>query len=163
MKKEAKEIAMRRKQLKIRASRVSSGGLKLSDLAEQIKEGETVNVNVIIKADNQGSAEAVKSSLGKIDIKGVTVTVIRASAGTITENDITLARASNAIVYGFSVRPTAQVRDLAEREGVDIRLHRIIYALIEETELAMKGLLKPVMVEKRVTRSSRSQSNLESD
>ncbi|HKM02408.1 MAG TPA: translation initiation factor IF-2 [Bacilli bacterium] len=148
--KEAKEIAMRRKQLKIRASRVSSGGLKLSDLAEQIKDGETVNVNVIIKADNQGSAEAVKSSLGKIDIKGVTVTVIRASAGTITENDITLARASNAIVYGFSVRPTAQVRDLAEREGVDIRLHRIIYALIEETELAMKGLLKPVMVE-RVT------------
>jgi translation initiation factor IF-2 len=146
--KEAKEIANRRKQLKIKEARTSSGGLKLSDLAEQIQEGEIVNVNVIIKADNQGSAEAVRASLAKIDVKGVTVNVIRASAGTITENDITLAKASNAIVYGFNVRPTAQVRDLAEREGIDIHLHRIIYALIEETEQAMKGLLKPTLIEK---------------
>lgn len=146
--KEAKEIASRRKMAKISESRAGSGGLKLSDLAEQIEHGEIINVNVIIKADNQGSAEAVKASLAKINVEGVTVNVIRASAGTITENDITLARASNAIVYGFNVRPTAQVRDLAEREGVDIHLHRIIYALIEETEAAMKGLLKPTLVEK---------------
>ncbi len=146
--KEAKEIANRRKQVKINEARSNAGGLKLSDLAEQIQEGEIIPVNVIIKADNQGSAEAVKASLAKIDVKGVSVNVIRASAGTITENDVTLARASNAIVYGFNVRPTAQVRDLAEREGVDIHLHRIIYALIEETEQAMKGLLKPTLVEK---------------
>jgi len=146
--KEAKEIANIRKQMKIREARTSSGGLKLSDLAEKIKEGEIIPVNVIIKADNQGSAEAVKASLVKINVPGVNVNVIRASAGTITENDITLAKASNAIVYGFNVRPTAQVRELAEREGVDVHLHRIIYALIEQTELAMKGLLKPIMVEK---------------
>lgn len=146
--KEAKEIATRRKQAKIHDARVISGGLKLSDLAQKIEEGEIVTVNVIIKADNQGSAEAVRASLAKISVPGVTVNVIRASAGTITENDITLARASNAIVYGFNVRPTAQVRDLAEREGIDIHLHRIIYALIEETEAAMKGLLKPVLIEK---------------
>lgn len=146
--KEAKDIALRRKQAKISEARQGSGGLKLSDLADQIKAGELITVNVLIKADNQGSAEAVKASLAKINVPGVTVNVIRASAGTITENDITLAKASNAIVYGFNVRPTSQVRDLADREGVEIHLHRIIYALIEETEQAMKGLLKPEFVEK---------------
>jgi translation initiation factor IF-2 len=146
--KDAKEIAEKRRQEKIIADRKSSGGLKLSDVYKQIHEGEIIDVNVIIKADNSGSVEAVKASLEKINVEGVHLNVVRASAGAITESDITLASASNAVVFGFNVRPSAVVRDLADRLGVDIRLHRVIYALIEETEAAMKGLLKPELVEK---------------
>ncbi len=141
--KEAKELAFKRKQTKINELRGSSEGLKLSDLHQKIIEGEVVVLNVIIKADNSGSAEAVRSSLEKIDVKGVKLNVIRASAGQITESDVLLATASNAIIYGFNIRPSTQVRDLAERNKIEIHLHRIIYALLEQTEAALKGLLKP--------------------
>ncbi len=141
--KEAKDLAFKRKQSKIDEMRGSSEGLKLSDLHQKIVDGEVVVLNVIIKADNSGSAEAVRSSLEKIDVKGVKLNVIRASAGQITESDVLLATASNAIIYGFNIRPSTQVRDLAERNKVEIHLHRIIYALLEQTEAALKGLLKP--------------------
>lgn len=146
--KEAKELAFRRKQAKIDQMRGSSEGLKLSDLASKVAEGEIVTLNVIIKADNSGSAEAVRSSLEKINVKGIRLNIIRASAGQITESDVLLATASNAIIYGFNIRPTAQVRDLADRNKVEIHLHRIIYALLEQTEAALKGLLKPEFEEK---------------
>ena len=141
--KEAKELAFKRKQTKIDELRGSSEGLKLTDLHKKIVDGEIITLNVIIKADNSGSAEAVRSSLQKIDVKGVKLNVIRASVGQITESDVLLATASNAIIYGFNIRPSTQVRDLAERNKIEIHLHRIIYALLEQTEAALKGLLKP--------------------
>lgn len=141
--KEAKELAFRRKQAKIDEMRGSSDGLRLSDLHQKIAEGELVVLNVIIKADNSGSAEAVRASLEKIDVKGVKLNVIRASAGQITESDVLLASASNAVIFGFNIRPSAQVRDLAERNKIEIHLHRVIYALLEQTEAALKGMLKP--------------------
>ena len=119
----------------------------LDDLYNQIKEGETITINVIIKADVQGSAEAVKGALEKIDVEGVKINVIRYQAGAITESDVILADASQALIYGFNVRPDANIRKLAEEKNVDIRLHRVIYALIEEMEAAMKGMLKPVYKE----------------
>ena len=116
-------------------------------LARQIEEGEVQDVNVIIKADVQGSAEAVKASMEKIEVDGVRVNVIRSTAGAITESDIMLASASNAVIYGFNVRPSAMVRKKAEEEGIDIRLHNIIYKALEEMESAMKGMLAPVFEE----------------
>lgn len=146
--KEAKDLALKRKEAKLIERRGSSEGFKLSDIKDKVAEGEIVTVNAIIKADNSGSAEAVHSSLEKINVPGVKINVIRASAGQITESDILLASASNAVIYGFNVRPNAQVRDLAMRSNIELHLHRIIYALIEETEKAIKGLLKPDIVEK---------------
>lgn len=146
--KEAKELAFKRKQAKIDVMRGSSEGLKLSDLHQKVSDGELIVLNVIIKADNSGSAEAVRSSLEKINVQGIKLNVIRASAGQITESDVLLASASNAIIFGFNIRPSTQVRDLAERNKVEIHLHRIIYALLEQTEAALKGLLKPEFEEK---------------
>lgn len=146
--KEAKELAIKRKQIRIEESRGSSEGMKLSDLHKQIAEGETVVVNVIIKADNSGSAEAVRGSLEKINVEGVRLNIIRASAGQITESDVLLASASNAVIFGFNIRPNNQVRDLAERLKIEIHLHRVIYALLEQTEQALKGLLKSEFEEK---------------
>lgn len=105
-------------------------------------------VNVIIKADVQGSAEALAASLNKIDVEGVRVKIVHSAVGAINESDITLASASNAIIVGFNVRPTPQARQQAEQESVDIRLHRIIYKVIEEIETAMQGMLDPEFVEK---------------
>ena len=105
------------------------------------------DINIIIKADVQGSAEAVKASMERLDVQGVRVNVIRSTAGQITESDIMLASASNAIIYGFNVRPNAMVRKKAEEEGIEIRLHNIIYKALEEMELAMKGMLAPVYEE----------------
>ena len=113
-------------------------------LYDQIHNGEVKNINLIIRADVQGSVEAIKSSLEKIDIEGIKINIIRATAGSITQSDVLLASASNAIIYGFNVRPDAAVRQKAEEEKVEIRLHSIIYALIEELEEAMKGLQKPI-------------------
>ena len=127
-----------------------TSAMSLDDLYNRIHEGEIQNINVIIKADLQGSAEAIKASLEKLNSDEVKINVIRSTAGAITESDVLLASASNAIIYGFNVRPDALVRSKAEEEGVEIRLHRIIYALIEEMEAAMKGLLKPELVEKVV-------------
>ncbi|QWU14129.1 translation initiation factor IF-2 [Paenibacillus sophorae] len=119
----------------------------LDDLFKHIKDGEIKDLNVIIKADVQGSVEALKGSLAKIEVEGVRVKIIHSGAGAITESDITLAAASNAIVIGFNVRPDAQTKAAAEQEKVDVRLHNIIYNVIEEIEQAMKGMLDPVFKE----------------
>lgn len=145
--KKARQIAQTRLQNKIDHERNASSALTLDDLARQIEEGNIQSINAIIKADVQGSAEAVKASLEKIDVEGVRVNVIRSTAGTITESDIDLANASNAIVIGFNVRPSANVRKKAEEVKVEIRLHNIIYKVLEEMEAAMKGMLAPVYEE----------------
>ena len=139
----AKAIADERMNRKIEQERKGSSALSLDDLYNQINKGEVSTINVIIKADVQGSAEAVKGALEKLKVEGVQINVIRYQAGQITESDIILANASNAILYGFNVRPDANIRQLAEEKKVDLRLHRIIYALTEEMEAAMKGMLKP--------------------
>lgn len=148
--KQARDIAEKRKLLRVSQEMHGSSAMSLDDLYNRIHEGEIQNINVIIKADLQGSAEAIKASLEKLNSDEVKINVIRSTAGAITESDVLLASASNAIIYGFNVRPDALVRSKAEEEGVEIRLHRIIYALIEEMEAAMKGLLKPELVEKVV-------------
>lgn len=115
----------------------------LDNLFASLKEGELKDVNIIIKADVQGSAEALSSSLQKIEVEGVRVRIVHSAVGAINESDVTLAAASNAIIVGFNVRPTPQAKVQAETEEVDIRLHNIIYRVIEEVETAMKGLLDP--------------------
>ncbi|GAF12921.1 translation initiation factor 2 [Bacillus sp. JCM 19045] len=114
----------------------------------QIQQGDIKDINVIIKADVQGSVEAMKGSLEKIDVAGVKVNIIHTGAGAITESDIILASASNAIVIGFNVRPDVNAKRVAEAENVDIRLHRVIYNAIDEIEQAMKGALDPEFEEK---------------
>ena len=145
---EAKTIATRRKQIKEAKLKSKTSALSLDDLYNRINEGNIHNINLIIKADSTGSSEAVKASLEKLSTDDIKINVIRATAGGITESDILLAAASNAIIYGFNVRPDAHTKAKAQEEKVEIRLHRIIYALIEEIQAAMKGLLKPVLVEK---------------
>lgn len=145
--KKARQIAEARANARILEERSNSSAMTLEDLSRQIEEGEIQTINVILKADVQGSAEAVKASLEKIEVKGVKVNVIRSTAGTITESDIMLASASNAIIYGFNVRPSAAARKKAEEEGITIRLHNIIYKVLEEMESAMKGMLAPVYEE----------------
>ncbi|KQY83160.1 translation initiation factor IF-2 [Paenibacillus sp. Root52] len=120
----------------------------LDDLFQHIKDGEIKDLNVIIKGDVQGSVEALKGSLAKIEVEGVRVKIIHSGAGAITESDIILAAASNAIVIGFNVRPDNQAKTTADQEQVDIRLHRVIYSVIEEIEQAMKGMLDPIYKEK---------------
>ncbi|CAI6032853.1 Translation initiation factor IF-2 [Paenibacillus sp. JJ-100] len=120
----------------------------LDDLFQHIKDGEIKDLNVIIKGDVQGSVEALKGSLAKIEVEGVRVKIIHSGAGAITESDIILAAASNAIVIGFNVRPENQAKITADQEQVDIRLHRVIYSVIEEIEQAMKGMLDPIYKEK---------------
>jgi len=115
----------------------------LDDLFKHIKDGEIKDLNVIIKGDVQGSVEALKSSLNKIEVEGVRVKIIHSGVGAITESDIILAAASNAIVIGFNVRPDVQAKQTSEQEKVDVRLHRVIYNVIEEIEQAMKGMLDP--------------------
>lgn len=117
--------------------------ITLDNLFSSLKDGEIKEVNVIIKADVQGSVEALASSLQKIEVEGVRVKIIHTAVGAINESDITLATASNAIIIGFNVRPTPQAKVQAESDQVDIRLHRIIYNVIDEIETAMKGMLDP--------------------
>lgn len=145
--KKARQIAETRLSKRIDQERNASSAMSLDDLARQIEQGEVQDINVIIKADVQGSAEAVKASMEKLDVDGVRVNVIRSQAGGITESDIMLASASKAVIYGFNVRPNAMVRKKAEEEGVDIRLHNIIYKALEEMESVMKGMLAPVYEE----------------
>jgi len=144
----AREIAEKRA-IKTRQEALKSNSkVTLDDLFNKIKEGEIKDLNVILKADVQGSLEALKGSLEKIDVEGVRVKTIHAGVGAITESDITLAVASSAIVVGFNVRPEPRAAAMAEQEKVDIRLHRVIYKVIEEIEQAMKGMLDPVFKEK---------------
>ncbi|MFC0395002.1 translation initiation factor IF-2 [Paenibacillus mendelii] len=143
----ARAIADRRA-IKHRQSELGANSrVTLDDLYKHIKEGEIKDLYVIIKADVQGTSEALKGSLAKIDIEGVRVKIIHSGVGAITESDINLASASNAIVIGFNVRPEPQALATAEQEKVDIRQHNIIYNVIDEIEHAMKGMLDPVFKE----------------
>ena len=145
--KKARAVAERRLQTKIESERKRSSALSLEDLSTRIKEEGFQEIPIIIKADVQGSAEAVKDALERIDVESIRINVIRATAGAISESDVMLASASDALIYGFNVRPNAQVRSKAEEEGVSIRLHNIIYKVVEEMEAAMKGMLAPVYEE----------------
>jgi translation initiation factor IF-2 len=119
----------------------------LEDVYEQAREGELTELNVVLKADVQGSLEAVQDALEKLKIENVAVNVIHRAVGAITENDVTLAEASGAIVLGFNVRPSPVARAQAEAGGVDIRTYQIIYKLVEDIESALKGMLKPIFAE----------------
>ena len=145
---EARSIATKRKLLKEAAERNKTSAASLEDLYNLSKTGEMQNLNIIVKAESTGSAEAVKASLEKLTTDKIKINVVRASSGAITESDVLLAGASHAIIYGFNVRPDAKTRAKAEEAKVEIRLHRIIYALIEEIQAAMKGMLAPTMVER---------------
>ncbi|WP_304960372.1 translation initiation factor IF-2 [Thomasclavelia cocleata] len=145
--KQARSVGEARLKAKQDKERATGAALSLDDLFSQIKDGEIIDLNIIVKADVQGTAEAVKASLEKIDVDGVRVNVIRSTAGGITEADVLLATASKAIIYGFNVRPNAKVRQKAEEEGIEIRLHNIIYKMVEEIETAMKGMLAPEVKE----------------
>ena len=122
--------------------------MSLDDLFSQIQEGNLKELNIVVKADVQGSVEALKQSLLKLSNDEVVVKVIHGGVGAINESDVILASASNAIIIGFNVRPDATAKDIADREGVDLRLYRVIYNAIEDVEAAMKGMLDPVFEEK---------------
>src|SRR5699024_6449832 len=141
--KKARQIGESRSRQYIEENRGSQAKVSLDELFDQIKQGEMKDLNVIIKADVQGSAEALSASLQKIEVENVNIKIIHTGVGAITESDIILASASNAIVIGFNVRPANNAKKAAEREKVDIRLHRVIYQAIEEIEAAMKGMLDP--------------------
>ena len=145
--KTARHIGEARAEKKKEEERNTTSAMSLDDLYNQIKEGQLAQLNVIVKADVDGTVEAVKATLEKINIEGAKVNVIRSTVGAITESDVLLASASKAIIYGFNVRPTAAVRRKAEEEGVEIRLHNIIYKMVEEIEAAMKGMLAPELEE----------------
>ncbi len=145
--KDARAIAQMRLTEKIDKERKSSSAMSLEDMARQIEAGEIKEIPVIVKTDVSGTAEAVAASLSKIEVDGVKCNVIRASAGAITESDVILASVSKAVIYGFNVRPDANIRKKATEEGVEIRLHNIIYKAVEEMEAAMKGMLAPVYEE----------------
>ncbi len=148
--KQARSIGETRLKAKQDKDRGTNAAMSLDDLFSSVQNGQIIDLNVIVKADVQGTAEAVKASLNKIEIDGVRVNVIRSTVGGISESDVLLASASKAIIYGFNVRPDAKVRAKADEESVEIRLHNIIYKMIEEIESAMKGMLAPEIVE-RVT------------
>lgn len=141
--KTARKIAEKRQQ-KIREKNLKSNQrVSLEDLFEQIQEGKVKDLNVIVKADAQGSVEALKQSLLKLSNEEVRVNVIHGAVGTVTESDILLASASNAIIIGFNVRPSSSVTNMAERESIELKTYRIIYEAIEDIEAAMKGMLDP--------------------
>ncbi len=145
--KDARAVAQARARAKLEKDRNASVAMTLDDLKSQIDAGDIQEIPVIVKSDVTGTAEAVASSLSKIDVDGVKVNVIRRAAGTINESDVILASVSHAVIYGFNVRPDANVRKKAQDEGVEIRLHNIIYKAVEEMEAAMKGMLAPVYEE----------------
>ena len=135
-------------QNKVKLLEETKSKMSLDDLFNQIKEGNLKELNIVVKADVQGSVEALKQSLLKLSNDEVVVKIIHGGVGAINESDVILASASNAIIIGFNVRPDATAKDIAEREGVDLRLYRVIYNAIEDVEAAMKGMLDPVFEEK---------------
>ena len=144
--KEARSIGETRKTQEKQKELKSNSALSLDELFNKINEG-LKEINVIIKTDVNGSAEAVKNSLEKLDVEGVKVKVIRSSVGAVKESDVVLAKASNAIIIGFNVRPSTEIRDYAKEQGVEIRLYDIIYKVVEDMEAAMHGMLDPEYVE----------------
>ena len=147
--KQARSISEQRKEQNKFKDTSTKQAVTLDDLFGQIKEG-IKEINVIVKADVNGSCEAVKNSLEKIEVEGVNVKVLRSTVGSITESDIVLAKASNAIIIGFNVRPSNAIKDYAKESGVEIRLYNIIYKAVEEMEAAMKGMLDPTYEEKEL-------------
>ena len=145
--KQAKEIAAKRQLSKTESSRQSNNINSIEAMNEKFNNGETQAINLIIKTDNTGSLEAIKSSLEKLNAEGVKLRIIRTDIGAITENDLMLALSSKALIYGFNIRPDGAIQQKATELKVDIRLHRIIYALLEEVEAMMKGKVKIKMVE----------------
>ncbi|CAN7523849.1 translation initiation factor IF-2 [Paenibacillus sp. LjRoot56] len=143
----ARDIADRRAIALRQSEMTANSRVTLEDLFKHIKDGEVKDLNVIIKGDVQGSVEALKSSLEKIEVEGVRVKILHNGVGAVTESDIILASASNAIIIGFNVRPEPAAKATADQEKVDIRLHNIIYNVIEEIEQAMKGMLDPIFKE----------------
>ncbi|EMR07512.1 Translation initiation factor IF-2 [Bhargavaea cecembensis DSE10] len=146
--KSARQVGESRAMDDLQEQRGEKNRVTLDNLFEHMKQGEMKDINLIVKADVQGTVEALAASLMKIEVEGVNVKIIHTGVGAITESDITLAAASNAIVIGFNVRPDVNAKRAAEEEGVDVRLHRIIYKVIEEIESAMKGMLDPEFEEK---------------
>ena len=145
---QAKEIAEKRALEKLEKTRSKTSAMSLSDLNNLVTAGQVEDINVIVKADTDGSAEALKASLEKLSEDKVRVKVISAAAGAISDNDVLLASASHALIYGFNIRPDARIKTLAEEQGVEIRLHRIIYELLDEMKNAIKGKYKAEVVEK---------------
>ncbi|MGE5225813.1 MAG: translation initiation factor IF-2 [Planctomycetaceae bacterium] len=145
---EARHIAEEREAKTRAAELVTSRRPSLQDLIRQVERAEVVDLNIVVKADVQGSLQALTDSLLKLPQEEVRVNIVRGAVGGITENDVTLAAASDAIIVGFNVRPDAYVRDLAEKEGIDIRLYRVIYDAIDDIKAALSGLLKPEEREK---------------
>jgi len=145
--KQARALAERRSQVKIDAERKGSSSVSLEELSKAIEDGMIQEINLVVKADVQGSAEAIKQALERIQVATVRINVIRSTVGAISESDIMLASASKAIVIGFNVRPDAVVRKKADEEGIDIRLYNVIYDAVNEMESAMKGMLAPVYKE----------------
>jgi translation initiation factor IF-2 len=145
----ARELAQQRAERLRREAMAKqrSGGVSLETLFEQLQSGATQDLNIVLKGDVQGSVEAIVSELGKIQHAEVRVNVIHTGVGGITENDVNLAAASNAMVIGFNVRPSAEVRTVADRQGIEIRLYRVIYQLTEDIEQALVGMLSPVETE----------------
>ncbi|QPC46385.1 translation initiation factor IF-2 [Mangrovibacillus cuniculi] len=141
--KTARSVGESRAKDAIQAQRSEKSRVTLDNLFEQMKQGEMKDLNVIVKGDVQGSVEALSSALMKLEVEGVNIRIIHSAVGAISEYDVTLAAASNAIIIGFNVRPDVNAKRSAEAEGVDMRLHRIIYKVIEEIEAAMTGLLDP--------------------
>lgn len=141
--KTARQVGESRAIIATEANRSKMNKVTLENLFESLEEGEIKEVNVIVKADVQGSVEALASSLKKIEVEGAKVNIIHTGVGAINESDVTLASASSAIVIGFNVRPTVQAKESASREEVDIRTHRVIYNAIDEIEAAMTGMLDP--------------------
>ena len=144
--KEARKVSEERK-LRAKEANTNRSGMTLEDLFSKVKEGAK-SVSVVLKTDVKGSEEAIKQSLSKISSHDVKIDVIRSGVGTITESDIVLANASNAIVIWFNVRPSNKTSELAKEYGVDIRLHNVIYKIIEELEDAILGMLEPEYEEK---------------
>ena len=145
---EAKNVASKRA-ASARDMKLNKTSLTLDDLFSKISEG-TKEINVVLKTDVRGSEEAVRNALEKINVEGVKVVVIRSGIGTVTESDVVLANASNAIIIGFNISPSSITKDLAKEYGVEIRLYTIIYKVVEEMELAMKGMLDPEFEEKEL-------------
>ncbi|WP_175989054.1 translation initiation factor IF-2 [Bacillus sp. Marseille-Q1617] len=146
--KTARSVGEARASQALQAQRGEKSKVSLETLFEQMKQGEMKDLNLVLKADVQGSVEALAASLLKIEVEGVKINIIHTGVGAINESDITLASASNAIVIGFNVRPDVNAKRAADAEGVEIRLHRIIYKVMEEIEAAMKGMLDPEFEEK---------------
>lgn len=146
--KKARQIADARKSRAKDAERAQTSKINLDDLFSQIQENDMKEINVIVKADVQGSVEALRGSLEKIEVEGCKINIVHAGAGAIAESDVILASASNAIIIGFNVRPDVNAKRTADAENVDVRLHQVIYNAIEEIETAMKGMLDPIYEER---------------